>query len=332
MTDPSKQHLDDLLNSGDLDGLLRLIDDTCDQAQWEVLESLAQRARTATERGHQLWPAADHAEHRLAKQGPAEFAARAVLRDQQRFGIASLAEVAASENFWTELDSHLPAGSVRALVAHECIARGQDLSGVDLPGDPLGLTLTLASWEPATEGPTIKAYDIDDPAPSFGAFETVALPGSGTASSDSATEALRDLVRTWTDHSNGTSKAVAVAGTAAEALAALDLDQVQLSWLTAAQAWRAMSWAAASGGAHGRRPGCARGRFDTWWCAAALTGLNEDEDPWPPEPEELGTALEELRWGTWKTAQQTAGWQLNLVIEDPSHGLAWALAAHDLRD
>ncbi len=69
--------LDRLLADGNLDGLLRLIDEVCDAADWEALERVATQSRLAVERGHQLWPAADHAEHRLALQAPASFAAAA---------------------------------------------------------------------------------------------------------------------------------------------------------------------------------------------------------------------------------------------------------------
>ena len=55
--------LDRLLVDGDLDGLLRRGDETCDAADWEALERGATQSRLAIERGHQLWPAADHAEH-----------------------------------------------------------------------------------------------------------------------------------------------------------------------------------------------------------------------------------------------------------------------------
>ena len=85
--------LDRLLADGDLDGLLRLVDEACDDGDWDALEGVATRSRAAVERGHQLWPAADHAEHRLALQAPAELAAAAVLRDTTTFGVAPLAEV-----------------------------------------------------------------------------------------------------------------------------------------------------------------------------------------------------------------------------------------------
>ena len=64
--------LDRLLGNGDLDGLLRLVDEACDDGAWDDLEQVALRARNAHDRGYQLWPAADHAEHRLALEAPAD--------------------------------------------------------------------------------------------------------------------------------------------------------------------------------------------------------------------------------------------------------------------
>ena len=164
----SGRHLDRLLADGDLDGLLRLIDGACEDGDWEALEQVSIRSRAAHDRGHQLWPAADHADHRLALEAPAEAAVAAVLRDATTFGIAPLAEVASTSHTWAEMDVHLPAdaaGPIRAVVAHERVARGEDLTGAELAEDPLGLPLRLAAWEPTPAGPTIGAYAIDDPVP-----------------------------------------------------------------------------------------------------------------------------------------------------------------------
>ena len=217
----SSASLDELLAKGDLDGLLRLIDDACAAGDWATVEQVAERSRPAVERGHQLWPAADHAEHRLALQAPPAHSARAVGRDATRFGIAPLAEVAASAHRWADLADHLPAGPVRAIVAHERVARGEDLSGVSLGTDPLGLPLRLAAWEPSCDGPAIGPYAVEDPMPPSGALEATDLPEAGTPVADPGTEALRNLVRTWTTESDGTSTAVCVRGTAPEAVAAL---------------------------------------------------------------------------------------------------------------
>jgi len=321
--------VDDLLARGDLDGLLRLVDDACDAADWATLEQVAGRARLAVERGHQLWPAADHAEHRLALQAPADHAARAVARDATRFGLAPLAEVAASAHHWADLAPHLPDGPLRATVVHERVARGEDLSDVDLVDDPLGLPLRLDAWEPACDGPAIGPYAVDDPVPPTGRLEPATLPDPGTPVDDPGVEVLRDLVRTWTAESDGTSSGVCVRGTAAEAVAALGPTELRLRRLHPDEAVGRMAWAAASGGAHGRRRGAARGRFEAWWCAATLTGLLDDESPWPPDGDELGDAVAELAWWLWDDGTTPLGWHLLFAVEDPDDGLAWALRAVD---
>ncbi len=333
--------LDRLLLEGDLDGLLRLVDDACDDGDWDTLEQIATRSRPAVERGHQPWPAADHAEHRLALQAPGPFAAAAVVRDATTFGVAPLAEVAASSHTWADLEPHLAnAGTRRAVVAHERVARGEDLRGLQLDDDPVGLPLQLACWEPATDGPTIGPYGVDDPVPPTGLLASVAqVPNPKVNESiagpeaGSARAALRDLVSTWTEQSRGTATAVAVCGTGPEAAASagrsIDAGHISLRELASDEAIGLLAWAGASGGAHGRRRGAARGRFEAWWCTAALVGLDGPEDDWPPHPDALGNALADLRWWRWDSVLRPAGWFLGIAVEDPLDGLAWALAASD---
>ena len=335
--------LDRLLVDGDLDGLLRLVDEACDAADWESLERVATHSRLAVERGHQLWPAADHAEHRLALQAPASFAAAAVVRDATTFGVAPLAEVAASSHPWVDLEPHLPSdvGAIRAVVAHERVARGEDLTAVDLVDDPFGLPLRLAAWEPTTDGPTIGPYAVDDPVPPPGSLQP--NPGSSDPGGDArrpagpeaetARIALRDLVATWTEQSRGAATAVAVVGSGLDAACiaarATDAGPVSLRPLATNEAIGLLAWAGASGGAHGRRRGAARGRFEAWWCAAALGGLDGPSEVWPPDPDELGDAVADMGWWRWDGAQRPAGWFLGIAIDDPADGLAWALAASD---
>ena len=87
-----------------------------------------------------------------------------------------------------------------------------------------------------------------------------------------------------------------------------------------------MAWAGASGGAHGRRPGAASGRFAAWWTLASVT---DHLDPWPPDAALLGEALGELRWVAWRAEGPTSGWRLHLAVEHPPRGRAWAIAAVD---
>ena len=89
-------------------------------------------------------------------------------------------------------------------------------------------------------------------------------------------------------------------------------------------AW--LAWAGASGGAHGRRRGAAIGRFGAWWLVAAL-GAALDE--WPLPPDEIGELVTELRWWWWDAGEPPLGWELQLAVEDPAEGYAWAISAHD---
>ena len=95
---------------------------------------------------------------------------------------------------------------------------------------------------------------------------------------------------------------------------------------SAEEALALMAWAGASGGAYGRRRGMARGRFEAWWCAAALAGLDSD---WPPAVDELGEAIHELGWWRFDDGTAPSGWHLQIAVEDPLDGLAWALSAGD---
>jgi hypothetical protein len=130
----------------------------------------------------------------------------------------------------------------------------------------------------------------------------------------------------WTAESNGRADAVAVEGDAGAAVSALGAPEVRLAEITPADALAHMAWTAASGGAHGRRRGMAAGRFAAWWAVAAVAGVLDD---WPLPPDELGEIAAELRWYLWDVGEPATGWHLRLAVEDPEHGLAFALTASD---
>ena len=86
-----------------------------------------------------------------------------------------------------------------------------------------------------------------------------------------------------------------------------------------------MAWAGASGGAHGRRRGAAAaGRFGALWLVAVLGDALDD---WPLPLDELGAIAGELRWCWWDAHEPLTGWQLQLAVESPADGLAWALTS-----
>jgi hypothetical protein len=139
-----------------------------------------------------------------------------------------------------------------------------------------------------------------------------------------ATRALTDLVEVWTAESGGSARAVVVRGGPAEAVATLGYGDHRLGRIPPSAAMARMAWAAASGGAHGVRRGAALGRFDAWWAAAGLAGLD-----WPPDPAALGRELQGLAWWVWDDGMPANGWVLRLAAADPAAGWAAALDATD---
>ncbi|MDQ3951523.1 MAG: hypothetical protein M3279_00970, partial [Actinomycetota bacterium] len=138
-------------------------------------------------------------------------------------------------------------------------------------------------------------------------------------------DALLGLVDPWTSESNGAARAAAVEGDARAAIAALMDGPFRLAPLDVEEAFRSIAWAAASGGAHGRRRGAALGRFSAWYTAALLADLS-----WPSPGEDLGAASARLRWFAWDEADVEEGWVLRIAIEDPAQGWAAALGATDV--
>src|SRR6187397_442728 len=95
--------LDTLISRADLDGLIRLVDQRCDAGDWDGLLRLRDAARFAVETGRQLWPAATHAEYRIALLAPARWAAGVITEDAGRFAIGPLTEVIAQGHTWSEV-------------------------------------------------------------------------------------------------------------------------------------------------------------------------------------------------------------------------------------
>jgi hypothetical protein len=322
------ERLEAAVRQADLDELLRVIDQCCDDRDWSSLARLEGLCERAHETGRQLWPAASHAAYRLALEAPAPFAASVLREGTGRFAPGPLPEVAAQGHTWEELAPHVPAGTGAVLAAHERVVRGEDVSSRMPEGpDVIELPATLASWEPRYAVAEYHAHRADFPAPDLPRLEAAPLPAAPVrAAPDDGVTALLDATRAWTQESNGTSDAVAVAGDAVAAIAALGIATARIAPLATADALAHVAWAASSGGAHGRRPGAAAGRFGAWWVAGALTGLLDD---WPPAPESLGDAIESLRWFAWDAAEPVTGWRLQLAVEHPPSGRAWAVAAVD---
>ncbi len=321
----------DLVDMGDLDALLIRIDHLCADRDWAGVVDLRDRCRRAIERGRQLWPAASHAEYRLALEAPGRAAAAMLVAGTGRFALGPLAEVAASTHTWAELRPHLEPTPEAGMVAHERVVRGEDLTGDDRV-DPtiLELPLRLQPWEPAYPLATYRAHKLqvaDVPPPQLHPVEAPTTTAEVVDDAE-ATRALEDLAMAWKQESNGAAAAVAVAGDALAAVAALvpDVTGLRVGQVSAADALAVMAWAAASGGAHGRRRGMAYGRFSAWWAVAAIAGRLDD---WPFRPDDLGAAASALRWYRWDDGSPPTGWSLHLAVEDGRRGQAWAVGATD---
>jgi hypothetical protein len=325
--------LDDLVHRADLDGLVRLVDARVATRDWEGLLRLRDRSRQATRTGRQLWPAATLAEYRLALWAPADWAARVLDEESGRFTIGPLTEVVAQQHTFAELRDLVPPGPRLGFVAHERALRGEAIDPDGLV-DVLDLPFERQPWEPRYPLATYSDDGVDAPSPEPVASDRfVVVDGEvrlavGEDEGDEVTPAVRQLLEPWTASSNGRAEVVCVEGSAADALATLGIVQPRLASIPAADALAWLAWAGSSGGAHGRRRGGAIGRFGAWWVLAALGDLCDD---WPVAPDELGHLAHDLAWYWWDAGEPRLGWELQLAVEDPVDGLAWAVSARDAR-
>lgn len=320
----------DLIEIGDIDALVVEVDRLCDEGQWGALYRLRELCKRALQRGKQLWPVAAQAEYRLALEAPGQWAARMLEPGAGRFTLGPLPEVAASTHEWDELAREVPAGPVGAVAAHERVLRGEDLTNDDrVDRRVLELPLVLASWEPGYPLAEYRPHEAHFPAPRPPVLNPVELPPAPAVRLEEpeTSRALVDLASAWTTESNGRAEAIGVAGGVEDAVAALGVRRARMGEVPLADAAAWMAWAAASGGAHGRRRGMAAGRFGAWWALAALTGLL---DLWPVPADELEAAAAALRFYLWDASEPETGWSLHLAIEDPDQGVAWAVTAIDL--
>jgi hypothetical protein len=331
--------LQPLVDAADVPALLRAVDGCCASRSWDALVDLAARCREAIELGKQLWPVAMHIEYRLAYEAPGPYAAGVLRPGVARFALGPLTEVAASTHTWAELADGLGDRASASAVAQERVIRGEDLRTA-MPVDQVELPLRRQPWEPLYALPTYRDREALFPAPDVvAALRGTArrLHGEAPLADDLGVEALRAVVETWTAQSEGQVEAVAVDGDAASAVALLS-PVAAIEPITGQQALAWLQWSGASGGAYGRRPGGAAGRFAAWWALAALAGV-----PWPEQvagdddfAAALGDALDELRWYRWRPDTDAAGndrdgWHLHLAVHDPVDELAWAVSASDRR-
>lgn len=326
MTDD--EHLRDLVTLGDLDELVREVGRRVASRDWDGLVRVRDACRGALDTGRQLWPVASLAEYRLALDAPGPYAASVLVEGAGAWALGPLPEVAAVHHHFAELDGHLDGGPRAGTFAHERVVRGEDLTAEPPAGaQVLELPLVLEAWEPRYRVATYHhdRVETDDPTPPAGST-IVNLPDAPpTDDGDEVVAALLDGVRHWAAASTGRIEAVMVEGTAQHAVAALGLTRAAWAAIEAGDAIARYAAASASGAAIGPRRGAAYGRFSAWWAACAIAGLD-----WPPDPDELGAVVRELRWHWWDEPAAVTGHRLRLAVEDPLDGLAWAISAVDL--
>jgi hypothetical protein len=329
------QRLQELVDAADVAGLLIAVDGLCAGREWDALADLARRCIAAGELGKQLWSVAMHIDYRLAWEGPPAHAGAVLRPGAGRFALGPLTEVAASTHDWSSLAPHLRDVATAASVAQERTIRGEDLRGDERAGRP-ELPLVIRTWEPAYALPVYRDRSAKFPQPEVavrGLGAPRALQPGARLPDDPAVEALRRIPEAWVSQSAGRVEAVAVDGPAEAAVGTLS-PVATMAPITPDEALALLQWAGASGGAYGRRPGGAAGRFSAWWAAAALAGLEwpADDDDLEPFADDLGSAVAELSWYRWNPASGETGWVLRLAVEDPVDGMAWAVDATDQRE
>ncbi|MEX2586576.1 MAG: DUF6183 family protein [Actinomycetota bacterium] len=322
----SDEDTEALVEAAQPNDLLGRVDAFCERRAWDELVRLALRCRQAVERGKQLWPIAEHIDYRLALEAPAEYAAGVLGPDAGRFAHGPLTEVAASTHTFDELLPYLESPLVIGVVAAERVLQGEDLrERPEVWAEVLELPMVLQAWEPRYQVAAYRSSKVHAPAPEVDTQLTTGSAQPGELLDDHDLHgALMDLVTPWVAASNGRSEVAVVEGAAATAIAAVGAGDFSIGRIDGAQALSLMGWAAASGGAHGRRRGAAAGRSAAWWAAATLCDLY-----WPPDPDRLGEEVRALKWYWFEPAGMSAGWNLNLAVEDEIEGWAAAIWAED---
>lgn len=308
------------IDASDTDRLLGAVDRYCAGEAWDLLVELRARCREAVSRGKQVWGVEEHIRYRLVLEGPPSVAGAIVGEGEARFTLGPLPEVAASTKTWSEMAPHLPPGPERHTVAAERVVRGEVVEEVipDVPG-------ALEVWEPAYQVATYHRDRVEAPSPPLPEVASADLPpGEREVEDLSSTYALADLIQPWTDQSNGRCQTSAVEGDHLAAVAALGVPRARAGEMRPDLALAWMGWAAASGGAHGRRRGAAAGRYLAWWVLSVLLDLD-----WPVPPDLLGAGLRRLRFHWFDDGAPDTGWVLRLAVSDVEKERAWAISAAD---
>ena len=318
--------IEDLVEAAQPNALLARVDALAGTRDWDGLVELAKRCREAVERGKQLWPIAEHIDYRLALEAPGPYAGAVLHAEAGRFALGPLTEVAASTHSFDELAPYISSPQASGYLAAERVVRGEDLENASgTHPEVLEMPMRLQDWEPSYPLATYRAAEAEFQDPEL---KLKMVPGDPapfeSLEDDEVRRALVGLVDIWVSQSNGAVSVSIVEGSSEGAISALGFDEFSISEITPSEAFAVMAWAGASGGARGRRRGAAFGRFSAWWTGCALTDLE-----WPPDPEELGAEIANLKWSLWHPAIGVQGWNLHLAAGS-FEGWAAAIAATDL--
>jgi hypothetical protein len=323
--------LTELIEAADLDALVRAVDGLCAARDWEGLVELAERCEDAVERGKQLWPIAALTDYRLALEAPGEYAASVLESELARFMLGPPTEVAASTHTWAELAPYIDSPQSAGYVAQERVLRGEDLRDVEgTHPEVLQLPMFLQSWEPTYALATYKPdhVEVAEPWDPKEPMEPAQPDPAPDLPDDELEELLLDLVSPWTGQSNGAARVAIVEGPALAAAAALTPEgSLRAARLSVDEAMRLLAWAAASGGAYGRRRGAAYGRSAAFFLGTVITDV-----AWPPDPDELGAALARLEWYRFDEGEPEKGWVLRVAVGDRNGEWGAAISASDVLD
>ena len=315
-----------LIESSDLDGLVRFVNGLVAARDWAGIELMRDRCQEAVERGKQVWGPAEYAEYRLALDAPADWAVAVVGDGKGRYGPGPLWEVASSRHSWAELDPLVTLPTLRALMGYERSIRGDTVDPNTIDERILETPPMLQAWEPAYSTAVYRADGADFPEGDRSPLEWVDLPATAeSVDDDGVGQSLLALVRPWWDESSGHADVAQVEGDALVAIRALGPRRARVADVPLAEALSAMVWTGASGGAFGSRRGTPVGRTLAWLVLSAALGYDEI----PHDPAVLEEAAE-LRWVLWDPGDAVGGWALHLAVEDPHDGVAWAISAVDM--
>ena len=96
-------NLEQLVQRADLDGLVRHVDNTVADRDWDHLVRIRNASRSAVDTGRQLWPIATLANVRLALWAPAEYAVQSLDDHVRTFMPGPVSEILAVHHTWDEL-------------------------------------------------------------------------------------------------------------------------------------------------------------------------------------------------------------------------------------